>query len=142
MNKLDEAFSELEKEFDESRPIRGQMIQLLQSQLDKCKIGDCDKPMMITAKMDVIKTLNSLLQSNEDLSLKKVKMQLARREGESNGMIGDAVVELLKLARADRKDVKKDDAPHVEDLKKADQELSQKAAELDLHIAEGEMEAC
>lgn len=142
-SKFDLAFEELDKEFGASREMRKQAIELLQRQLAFAEIREGDKPMMIQSRLAIVKTLDDLIKSNTDLSLQKVKMQLARREGESNGMIGDAVVELLKLARADRKDVRKDENPQpIGDLKKIDAELSQKAAELDLQISEGEMEAC
>lgn len=99
-NELDKAFEDFEAECGGSREIRKEMIGQLRKQISKCDISEYDKPMMITAKLEILKTLDGLLNSESDISLKKLKMKLARKDSESNGVVGTAVVAMLKQIRA------------------------------------------
>lgn len=100
---FDKTFDELNKVCEENRIVRKQMISLLSQQISKCEISSYDKPLMITAKMSVLKTLDDLLKSDEDVSVRNLKLKLARKDSETNGMIGETVTRLLKSIRPDGK---------------------------------------
>lgn len=148
-NELDIAFEEFEKEIGGSREIRTEMINQLRKQIMKCDISEYDKPMMITAKLEILKTLDSLLNSESDISLKKIKMRLARKSDESNAMVGASIVQLLKNIRANESDDAKTSSQElsasmeqlthrVEEIAKNGDEKAKKS----IAINDGELEAC
>ena len=103
-NSLDAAFKELEETCGSNRTIRREMIEQLRAQIPKVvQISEYDKALMITAKMSVIKTLDDLLKSDEDVSVRNLKLKLARKDSETNGMIGETVTRLLRSIRPDGK---------------------------------------
>lgn len=137
---LDEAFEEVESVFSENRVIRREMINQLRKQVTKMEISEYDKPMMIQAKLMIGKTLDDLLKSDEDVSVKKLKMKLARNDSETNGMVGQTIVNLLRNIRAsgepsdsvgkvDRDDV----TAELQKIQEGNSELS---------ITDGETEEC
>ena len=137
---LDAAFEEVESVFGENRVIRREMINQLRKQITKMEISEFDKPMMITAKLEIGKTLDSLLKSDEDVSVKKLKMKLARKDSETNGMVGQTIVNLLKNIRVNgepsdnNESVSRDSV--MEELQK------QQEVNKDLAISDGEIEEC
>jgi len=137
---LDAAFDEIQETFGTTRTIRREMIDQLRSQIGMMKIDPYDKAIMIQAKLMIAKTLDDLLKSDEEVSIKKLKMQLARKDSETNGMVGATIVNLLKNIRTNgetaetNKEV--DRAAALKELK-AKQENNP-----DLQISEGETEAC
>lgn len=138
---IDAAFEEVSETFGHSRTIRREMIDQLRKQVCKMEISEYDKPMMIQAKLMIAKTLDDLLVSDESVSVKKLKMQLARKDSETNGAVGATIVNLIKSIRAtgemfpeDQGEV--DRAAALKDLKdKQDENPS-------LKISDGELEAC
>ena len=97
---LDLAFEELEKDYAYNRVIRKEMINNLRQFAAKTKIDEYDKPMAVQAKLMIFKTLDDIVKSDEDVSMKKVKFRLARKDSETNGAIGTAIINLLKQVRA------------------------------------------
>ena len=138
-NELDRAFSEFEKEFDTSREMRRGAIEMLQKEVAKVQISEYDKPMMIQAKMMIVKTFDDMLKSNEDITLKKLKMKLARKDSETNGVVGTAIVNLLKEVRADRE---KGTEAKVSDLAQAAEDITKRGEERGIKISDGELELC
>ena len=98
-NELDQAFAELEQDFGFAKEVRREIINNLRTQAAKVKITEYDKPMMVTAKMTIIKTLDDVLKSDSALTLDKLKMKLARKDSETNGMIGQTIASMLKNMR-------------------------------------------
>lgn len=148
-NELDIAFEEFEKEIGGSREIRTEMINQLRKQIGKCEIFDGDKPMMITARLEILKTLDGLLNSESDISLKKIKMRLARKSDESNAMVGASIVQLLKNIRAtesgDGTTTRQDLTASMEQLTHRVDEISKNGdekAKKSLAINDGELEVC
>ena len=137
---LDAAFEEVESTFGENRIIRREMIAQLRKQAAKMEISEYDKPIMIQSKLMITKTLDDLLKSDEDVSIKKFKMRLARKDSESNGLIGQTIVNLLKNIRvtgepSDTVDtVSRDNV--MEELQK------QQESNKELAISDGEVEEC
>ena len=138
-NELDRAFSEFEKEFDTSREMRRGAIEMLQKEVAKVQISEYDKPMMIQAKMMIVKTFDDMLKSNEDITLKKLKMKLARKDSETNGVVGTAIVNLLKEVRADRE---KGTESKIADLAQAAEDIAKRGEDLGIQISAGELEEC
>ena len=97
---IDAAFEEVNETFGSARTVRREMIEMLRKQITKCQITEFDKALMITAKMSVIKTLDDLLKSDSEISVKRLKMQLARKDSETNGAVGATIVNLIKSIRA------------------------------------------
>lgn len=148
-NELDIAFEEFENELGDSREIRREMISQLRNQIKICTIESGDKPFLITAKLEILKTLDGLLNSESDISLKKIKMRLARKSDESNAMVGASIVQLLKSIRTNETDgettskqelsASMEQLTHrVEDIAKSGDEKAKKS----LTINDGELEAC
>lgn len=138
---IDAAFEEVSETFGHSRTIRRELIDQLQKQIGKIQITEFDKPMMIQARLMIAKTLDDLLKSDEDVSVKKLKMQLARKDSETNGAVGATIVNLIKSIRAtgemfpeDQGEV--DRAAALKDLKDKQDENP------NLKISDGELEAC
>lgn len=138
---IDAAFEEVNETFGSARTVRREMIEMLRKQITKCQITEFDKALMITAKMSVIKTLDDLLKSDSEVSVKKLKMQLARKDSETNGAVGATIVNLIKSIRAtgemfpeDQGEV--DRAAALKDLKDKQDENP------NLKISDGELEAC
>jgi len=137
---LDAAFEDVEATFGENRVIRREMINQLRKQAAKIEISEYDKALMITAKMSVLKTLDDLLKSDEDVSIKKFKMRLARKDSETNGMVGQTIVNLLKNIRVTGEpsdtisNVSRDNV--MEELQK------QQESNQELAISDGEVEEC
>lgn len=138
---IDAAFEEVNETFGSARTVRREMIEMLRKQITKCQITEFDKALMITAKMSVIKTLDDLLKSDSEISVKKLKMQLARKDSETNGAVGATIVNLIKSIRAtgemfpeDQGEV--DRAAALKDLKDKQDENP------NLKISDGELEAC
>ena len=100
---LDEAFKELEETCGNNRVIRREMINQLRAQIPKMMIGEFDKPMMIQAKLMIAKTLDDLLKSDDEVSVRNLKLKLARKDSETNGMVGETVTRLLRSIRPDGK---------------------------------------
>lgn len=150
-NELDQAFAEFEAECSQGREIRREMINQLRKQVSVCEISSYDKPMMITAKLELLKTLDSIIKSDDDMSLKRLKTKLARKDSETNGVVGTAVINLLKMIRADRKDDEKNSG-HAEEIKSAQEELLKRGEELaastdpdiakQVTVSQGELEEC
>ena len=138
---IDAAFEEVNETFGSARTVRREMIEMLRKQITKCQITEFDKALMITAKMSVIKTLDDLLKSDSEISVKKLKMHLARKDSETNGAVGATIVNLIKSIRAtgemfpeDHGEV--DRAAALKDLKDKQDENP------NLKISDGELEAC
>ena len=97
---VDVAFEELEETFGNSKTIRREIIGQLRKQICKIEVSDYDKPVMIQSRMMIAKTLDDLLKSDDDAAYKKLKVQLARKDSETNGVVGAAVVNILKNIKA------------------------------------------
>ena len=139
---LDQAFEEFEKECCEGQVVRKEMIGMLRRQISKCEISEFDKALMITAKMSVLKTLDDLISNCENVSMKKLKMQLARKDSATNGAVGASIVELLKSIRANRDAIGDNGGAGVDrDAAMAQlKELQQSNKKLE--VSAGETEAC
>ena len=95
---------------------------------------------MITAKLLIPKTLDDLLKSDEDISIKRLKMKLLRNSDEVNSNIGQTIVNLLKNIRVTGEpsdtigSVNRDNV--IEELQKKQE------GNKDLAISDGEIEEC
>jgi hypothetical protein len=142
-NDLDQAFNEIEEVFGQNRTIRREMIESLRKQASKMEISEYDKPMMVQAKLMIVKTLDDILKSDEDVSLKKIKMKMSRKDSETNGMVGASIVELLKSIRGNKDALKgggtSEGVDHDEALYQL-KELQQNNKKLE--VLDGEIEAC
>lgn len=142
-NDLDQAFNEIEEVFGQNRTIRREMIESLRKQASKMEISEYDKPMMVQAKLMIVKTLDDILKSDEDVSLKKIKMKMSRKDSETNGMVGASIVELLKSIRGNKDALKgggtSEGVNHDEALSQL-KELQQNNKKLE--VLDGEIEAC
>lgn len=141
---IDIAFAQFEQEGADNRIIRKEMIDGLRRQLAKAEIYEGDKPMMIQAKLMIYKTLDDLVKSDENASLQKIKMIMTRKADESNGVVGAAVVGLLKEIRAMHNgNDNLAPGPNAEAaLEAAAREALARGEEVGLDITEGELEAC
>ena len=136
---VDVAFEELEETFGNSKTIRREIISQLRKQVSKLEISEYDKPMMIQAKLMIGKTLNDLLISDDDAAYKKLKVQLARKDSETNGVVGAAVVGILKNIRA----MGMEQGNHGVDQDESMKELKKlQESNPELAITEGELEEC
>ena len=96
-NEIDQAFDTFEEQYRENKDIRREMISQLRKQVSKVEINpEYDKPMLIQSKLMVLKTLDDIIKSDEDMNIKRLRLKLQRKNDESNGMVGAAVVSLLK----------------------------------------------
>jgi hypothetical protein len=96
-NEIDQAFDTFEEQYRENKDIRREMISQLRKQISRVEINpDVDKPMLIQSKLMVLKTLDDIIKSDEDMNIKRLRLKLQRKNDESNGMVGAAVVSLLK----------------------------------------------
>lgn len=138
---IDTAFEELNETFGNAKTVRKEMIDMLRKQIVKCEISEYDKALMITAKMSVIKTLDDLIKSDSEVSVKRLKMQLARKDSETNGAVGATIVNLIKSIRATGEMFPEEDGEV--DRSAALKELKDKQeTNPDLTVTEGELEAC
>ena len=138
-NEVDLAFEELEKTFGSTKTVRREMIDMLRKQIIKCEIGEFDKALMISAKMSVIKTLDDLLKSDDDAAYKKLKVQLARKDSETNGVVGAAVVNILRNIKA----MGEANGEHKVDPDEAMSELKKmQEGNEELTVTSGELEEC
>jgi len=136
---VDVAFEELEETFGNSKTIRREIISQLRKQVSKLEISEYDKPMMIQAKLMIGKTLNDLLISDDDAAYKKLRVQLARKDSETNGVVGAAVVGILKNIRA----MGMEQGNHGVDPDESMKELKKlQESNPELAITEGELEEC
>lgn len=138
---IDAAFDEFEQVCADNRVVRKQMIEMLQKQISKCEISEYDKALVITAKMSVIKTLDDLLKSDSEMSVRRLKLQLSKKDSETNGMVGQTIVSLLKSIRAtgDQPDGSKTQVDHGEVMAEL---LEKQKDNKDLSVSAGELEQC
>lgn len=139
-NEIDEAFSELASVCDENRVIRRELINQLRSAAAEMKIDPYDKATVITAKLLIPKTLDDLLKSDEDITLKRLKMKLSRKDSESNGNIGSAIVSLLRSIKANGEQVEKGEEVNRDGAMRELKSLQESNG--DLAVLDGETEAC
>ena len=99
--------------------------------------------------MDMYKTLDSLLKSDEDVSFKRLRVKLQRKDGETNGMVGAAVVGLLKELKLNQ--INPANGEGVKALENAQKELDSRIEEIkkgggkdasDLEVTDGELIEC
>lgn len=139
---IDEAFEEFESECGGNKEIRKQLITKLVSAAQQMEITAYDKPMAIQSKLMISKTIDDLLKSNEDLSLKKLKMRLARKDSETNGMVGQTVVALLKSIRATGEQSGGQSSQIDHNAAMTELKAKQDEHKEELKISDGELEAC
>ena len=140
-SQLDTALEAFEAEVAECKVIRKELIDQLRADAKRMRIADGDKAMMIQSKLAITNTLGSMLKDVEDSSLKVLKMRLARKEQENNGEYSKAIVEMLKMIRADGKDSRNSDIPvqSEEDIQKS---IEARGKDLKIEITPGEIEEC
>lgn len=140
-SQLDTALEAFEAEVAECKVIRKELIDQLRADAKRMRIADGDKAMMIQSKLAITNTLGSMLKDVEDSSLKVLKMRLARKEQENNGEYSKAIVEMLKMIRADGKDNSNADRPmqSEEDIQKS---IENRGKDLKIEITPGEIEEC
>ena len=140
-SQLDAALEAFEAEVAECKVIRKELIDQLREDAKKMRIADGDKAMMIQSKLAITNTLGSMLKDVEDSSLKVLKMRLARKEQENNGEYSKAIVEMLKMIRADGKDSNNSNRPmqSEEDIQKS---IESRGKDLNIEISPGEIEEC
>ena len=140
-SQLDTALEAFEAEVAECKVIRKELIDQLRADAKRMRIADGDKAMMIQSKLAITNTLGSMLKDVEDSSLKVLKMRLARKEQENNGEYSKAIVEMLKMIRADGKDNSNVDRPmqSEEDIQKS---IENRGKDLKIEITPGEIEEC
>lgn len=139
-SKLDLAFEEFERETADCKVIRKEMVAQLREDVKKMRPTEYDKAMTIQAKMSVVNTLRDMLKDVEDSSLKVVKMHMSRQEQENNGQYSQAIIQLLKMVRADGSDANHDHpAQKEEDIQNS---IVKRSEDLKIEITEGELEEC
>lgn len=139
---IDAAFEEFETTVGNNRVIRREVIDMLRKQVPKCEIYEGEKAMAIQAKMMVIKTLDDLMKSDEEVSIKKLKMKLARQDSATNGMVGQTIVAMLKSIRASGDLPEKPGQEINRDAAMAELLAKQEANKEELKISDGELETC
>lgn len=140
-SQLDTALEAFEAEVSECKAIRKELVTQLREDAKRMRISPEDKAMMVQSKLAIVNTLGSMLKDIEDSSLKAVKLRLARKEQENNGEYSKAIVEMLKMIRADGKDSNNDNRPmqNEEDIQK---NIESRGKELNIEITPGEIEEC
>ena len=139
-SELEKAIDIFEQETSECTLIRKEMIDTLRQDCKKMRVSEYDKSTMVMAKMSMVTTLNGMLKDVEDSAMKRVKFRMTQQEQEANGQYSQAIVQLLKMVRADGKDaIQNAPAQTEQDIQKA---LDQKAEELKIEITKGELETC
>ena len=140
-SQLDLALETFESEVSECKAIRKELVHQLREDAKQMRISPNDKAMMVQSKLAIVNTLGSMLKDIEDASLKALKMRMARKEQENNGEYSKAIVEMLKMIRADGKDTNNADKPmqSEEDIQKA---IESRGKELKIEITQGEIEEC
>lgn len=140
---IDEAFEEFESTVGSNKTVRKEMIESLRKALANPEMAPSpyDKAMAMQAKVAVYKTLDDLLKSEEDVSLRKLKMRLARKDSETNGMVGQTMVALLKSIRATGELVGQGQGVDHDQAMNALRE-KQAAGGKELEISQGELEEC
>lgn len=149
---IDQAMAELDSIWAESREIRREQIKNLREVCNnpEMKISPYDKAMMIQSKLAIINTIDSLLKSDENNSLQKAKMYLARKDSETNGQVGSTIIELLKMVRVNEKNnniggASVDSTAVTDELTAKVKELAEKGTDEDrqaVTISDGELQAC
>lgn len=136
---LDQAIEQFENDVAESNVIRKELIQQLREDARKMRISEFDKAMMVQSKLGIINTLNSMLNDCESSSLRKAKLRMTQREQENSGQYSQAIVELLKMVRADGKGNENIGAqqPSDADVQAA---IDKRGKDLNIEISEGETE--
>ena len=140
---IDQAFDELDEIFGANRIVRREQIQNLRGVANnpEMKISPYDKAMVIQSKLMIVKTLDDLMKSDEDVSLKKLKMKLARQDSATNGVVGQTIVALLKNIRATGENTGK--GAEVDHNAAMTELLAKKEAHKEaLEISDGELESC
>ena len=140
-SQLDQALETFEAEVAECRVIRKELVQQLREDAKKMRISHEDKAMMVQSKLAIVNTLGSMLKDIEDSSLKAVKIRLARKEQENNGDYSKAIVEMLKMIRADGRDNGNTDRP-VQSEEEVQKSIENRGKELNIEITPGEIEEC
>lgn len=140
-SQLDQALETFEAEVAECRVIRKELVQQLREDAKKMRISHEDKAMMVQSKLAIVNTLGSMLKDIEDSSLKTVKIRLARKEQENNGDYSKAIVEMLKMIRADGRDNGNSDRP-VQSEEEVQKSIENRGKELNIEITPGEIEEC
>ena len=140
-SQLDQALETFEAEVAECRLIRKELVQQLREDAKKMRISHEDKAMMVQSKLAIVNTLGSMLMDIEDSSLKAVKIRLARKEQENSGEYSKAIVEMLKMIRADGKDNGSSDRP-VQSEEEVQRSIENRGKELNIEITPGEIEEC
>lgn len=149
-NDLDLAFEEFESEVGENKVIRKELISGLRKVIanPEMEISPYDKSMQIQSKLMVFKTLDDLLKSAEDITIKKIKMKLSRKSDEVNGAVGATIIQLLKNIRADGEQgggENNNTAEAMDLIKKRAEEINNsgdaKAAQ-SIKVSDGEIEEC
>jgi len=139
-SELEKAIDIFEQETSECTLIRKELIDQLRQDCKKMRVSEFDKAMMVTAKMSMVTTLNGMLKDVEDSAMKRVKFRMTQQEQETNGQYSQAIVQLLKMVRADGRDaIQNAPAQTEQDIQK---ELDKKAEELNIEITKGELETC
>lgn len=143
-NAIDAAFEEFEATCKTGREARTMMIDILKKSLQNPEMAPSpyDKAMAMQAKVAVFKTLDDLVKSDEDMSLKKFKMIMARKDSETNGAVGQTIVALLKNIRATGENG--GNGAHDPKLNEAMEELHQlsNSGKEELKISKDEISEC
>lgn len=136
---LDKAIEEFENEVSTSNVIRRELIQQLREDARKMRVSEYDKAMMVSAKMSIVTTLNTMLNDCEASSLRKAKLRMTQHEQENNGQYSQAIVELLKMVRADGKGNENvaDQQPSDSEIQSA---IDKRGKDLKIEVSEGEVE--
>ena len=98
-SELDIAFQQMEEDFAFTKEARRELIAKLRAEANKLTFSQEDKAMVIQAKVSILKTLDDVLKSDSDLALQKLKAKLARKDSETNGVVGSTIVAMLKSMR-------------------------------------------
>ena len=141
---IDQAFEELDEIFGANRIVRREQIQNLREVANnpEMKISPFDKAMVIQSKLMIVKTLDDLMKSDEEVSIKKLKMKLARQDSATNGMVGQTIVAMLKSIRASGDLPEKPGQEINRDAAMAELLAKQEANKEELKISDGELETC
>ena len=139
-SELEKAIDIFESETSECTIIRKELIDQLRQDCKKMRVSEFDKSTMVMAKMSMVTTLNGMLKDVEDSAMKRVKFRMTQQEQETNGQYSQAIVQLLKMVRADGRDaVQNAPAQSEADIQA---ELAKRGEELGVEITKGELESC
>lgn len=97
MNPIDEKFNNLDVVITNTQSDRQKLINKAMAVVDVMKLDPNEESSkMIEAKLGAITTVDSLLRSREDATMKHIKLALTKKDGETNEKNSQVIADLMK----------------------------------------------